>query len=74
VKGGELSIPQLVVELSRLILERWQWIVTQQDNNSFVVPFPPCGDLLRSRSMELAFTSMSGSMLRRGCNYIGYMD
>jgi hypothetical protein len=48
VKGGELSIPQLVAELSRLIPERWMWTVTQQDKNSFVVPFPSRGDLLRS--------------------------
>jgi hypothetical protein len=40
VQGGELSIPQLVVELSRLIPERWLWNVTQQDKSSFVVPFP----------------------------------
>jgi hypothetical protein len=29
VQGGELSIPQLVAELSRLIPERWHWTVTQ---------------------------------------------
>jgi hypothetical protein len=28
VHGGELSIPQLVAELGRLIPERWQWQVT----------------------------------------------
>jgi hypothetical protein len=29
VQGGVLSIPQLVTELGRLILERWLWDVTQ---------------------------------------------
>jgi hypothetical protein len=48
VQGGELSIPQLVAELSRLIPERWHWTVTQQDNQTFVVPFPSRGDLQRS--------------------------
>jgi hypothetical protein len=48
VQGGELSIPQLVAELGRLIPERWLWNVTQQDKNSFVVPFPSRGDLQRS--------------------------
>lgn len=45
VKGGTLSIAQLVAELGRLIPERWNWDVTPQDNNSFVVPFPSRGDL-----------------------------
>jgi hypothetical protein len=48
VQGGELSIPQLVAELSRLIPERWHWNVTQQDKQSFVFPFPSRGDLQRS--------------------------
>jgi hypothetical protein len=48
VQGGELSIPQLVAELSRLIPERWHWTVTQQDKQTFVVPFPSRGDLQRS--------------------------
>jgi hypothetical protein len=45
VKGGELSITQLVAELSRLIPEKWHWQVTQHDKQSFVVPFPSRGDL-----------------------------
>jgi hypothetical protein len=45
VQGGSLSIQQLVSELSRLIPEKWIWNVTQQDTNSFVVPFPSRGDL-----------------------------
>jgi hypothetical protein len=49
-----LSVTQLVAELSRLILERWQWYVTQQDTNSFVIPFPSRGDLLRSVAFEKA--------------------
>jgi hypothetical protein len=48
VQGGELSIPQMVAEFSRLIPERWHWNVAQQDNNTFVVPFPSRGDLQRS--------------------------
>jgi hypothetical protein len=48
VQGGKLSIPQLVTELSRLILERWHQIVTKHNENSFVVPFPSCGNLQRS--------------------------
>jgi hypothetical protein len=48
VQGGVLTIPQLVAELSRLISERWNWQVTQHDNQSFVVPFPSRGDLQRS--------------------------
>jgi hypothetical protein len=48
VQGGVLSIPQLVVELSRLIPERWLWDVTQQDDHTFIVPFPTRGDLQRS--------------------------
>jgi hypothetical protein len=31
VKGGELSIAQLVAELSRLIPKKWHWQVTQHD-------------------------------------------
>jgi hypothetical protein len=42
---GVLSVPQLVVELERLIPKRWLWDVTQQDEHSFIVPFPSCGDL-----------------------------
>jgi hypothetical protein len=48
VQGGEISISQLVTELSRLIPERWHWNVTQHDNQSFVVPFPSRGDLQQS--------------------------
>jgi hypothetical protein len=48
VQGGTISIPQLVTELSRLIPEKWLWDVTQQDDNSFIVPFPSRGDLQRS--------------------------
>jgi hypothetical protein len=48
VQGGSLTITQLVVELSRLILEKWIWNVTQHGTNSFVVPFPSRGDLQRS--------------------------
>jgi hypothetical protein len=33
------------MELSRLIPERWLWNVTQQDNHTFIVPFPSWGDL-----------------------------
>jgi hypothetical protein len=40
-------VPQLVAELGRLIQERCLWNVTEQDKNSFVVPFPSRGDLLR---------------------------
>jgi hypothetical protein len=40
VQGRELSVAQLVAELSRLIPERWQWQVTQQDTQLFMVPFP----------------------------------
>jgi hypothetical protein len=47
VQSGELSIPQLVAELGRLIPERWHWTVTQQDKHLFVVPYPSCGDLQR---------------------------
>jgi hypothetical protein len=54
VRGGELSIPQLVAELSRLIPERWLWNVTQEDKNSFVVPFPSRGDLQRSAALGRA--------------------
>jgi hypothetical protein len=52
VQGGELSVTQLVAELSRLIPERWQWQVTQQGTNSFIVPFPSRGDLLCSVAFE----------------------
>jgi hypothetical protein len=45
VEGGVLSIPLLVAELGRLIPERWLRNVTQQDEHSFVVPFPSRGDL-----------------------------
>jgi hypothetical protein len=48
VQGRCLTIPQLVAELSRLISEKWIWNVTQEDTNSFVVPFPSRGDLQRS--------------------------
>jgi hypothetical protein len=48
VQGGELSTPQLVAELGRLIPEIWLWNVTQQDMNSFVLAFPSRGDLQRS--------------------------
>jgi hypothetical protein len=48
VKGGNLSIPQSVAELGRLIPERWLCNITQQDSNSFVVSFPSRGDLQRS--------------------------
>jgi hypothetical protein len=34
-----------VAKLSKMILERWHWSVTQQDKQSFVVPFPSRGDL-----------------------------
>jgi hypothetical protein len=54
VQGGALSIPQLVAELGRLIPERWQWEVTQHENNSFIVPFPSRGDLLRAMAFEKA--------------------
>jgi hypothetical protein len=47
VQGGELSIPQLVAELCRLIQERWLWNVTQQYKNSFMVPFPSRGGLTK---------------------------
>jgi hypothetical protein len=47
VQGGTISIPQLVTKLSRLIPEKWLWDVTQQDDNSFVVPIPLRGDLQR---------------------------
>jgi hypothetical protein len=45
VQGGVLSIPQLVLELSRLILEKWNWEVIEYEKNSFIVPFPPRGDV-----------------------------
>jgi hypothetical protein len=48
VQGGELTIPQLVTKLSILIPERWNWIVTQHDKQSFIVPFLSRGDLQRS--------------------------
>jgi hypothetical protein len=54
VQGGALSIPQLVAELAKLIPERWQWEVTQHENNSFIVPFPSWGDLLHSVAFEKA--------------------
>jgi hypothetical protein len=54
VHGGVMSIQQLIVELGRLILERWQWEVTQHEQNSFIVPFPSRGDLLRSVAFEKA--------------------
>jgi hypothetical protein len=47
VQGSTISIPQLVTELSRLIPAKWLWDVTQQDNKSFIVPFPSRGDLQR---------------------------
>jgi hypothetical protein len=43
-QGGEVSIAQLVAELNKLIPS----VGTQQDSNSFVVPFPSRGDLLCS--------------------------
>jgi hypothetical protein len=54
VQGGALSIPQLVAKLGRLIPERWQWEVTQHENNSFIVPFLSQGDLLPSVAFEKA--------------------
>jgi hypothetical protein len=54
VQGGVLSIPQLVAELSRLIPERWHWEVTQHEKNSYIMPFPSRGDLLRSVAFEKA--------------------
>jgi hypothetical protein len=58
----ELSIPQLVAELSRLIHEKWEWNVTQQDKHSFhiffqdkhsfLVPFPSHGDLQSSVTFD----------------------
>jgi hypothetical protein len=48
IQGGTISIPQLVTELSRLIPKKWLWDVTQQDDDSFIVPFPSRGDLQRS--------------------------
>jgi hypothetical protein len=54
VQGGVLSIQQLVAELGRLIPERWQWEVTQREQNSFIVLFPSRGDLLRSVAFEKA--------------------
>jgi hypothetical protein len=54
VQGGDLSIPQLVAELGRLMPERWLWEVTQHENNSFIVPFPSRGDLLCSVAFEKA--------------------
>jgi hypothetical protein len=55
VQGGVLSIPQLVAELSRLIPEKWNWEVTEHEKkNSFIVPFPSRGDLLRSVAFEKA--------------------
>jgi hypothetical protein len=43
-----------VAELSRLIPERWNWTVTQQDKQTFVVPFPSRGDLQRSMAFRKA--------------------
>jgi hypothetical protein len=43
-----------VAELGRLIPERWQWEVTQHENNSFIVMFPSRGDLLWSVAFEKA--------------------
>jgi hypothetical protein len=54
VQGGCLTILQLVAELSRLIPEKWIWNVTQQDTNSFVVPFPSGGSLQRSVALGSA--------------------
>jgi hypothetical protein len=54
VQGGVLSIPRLVAELSRLILEKWNWEVTEHEKNSFIVHFPSRGDLLRSVAFEKA--------------------
>jgi hypothetical protein len=54
LKGGNLSIPQSVAELGRLIPERWLWNITQQDSNSFVVSFPSLGDLQRSVALGKA--------------------
>jgi hypothetical protein len=48
VQGGVISIPQVVIELSWLIPKKWLWDVTQQDDNSFIVPSPSRGDLHRS--------------------------
>jgi hypothetical protein len=53
VQGGQLSIPQLVAELARLIPEQWQWEITQ-NGSQFIVPFPSRGDLLRSVAFEKA--------------------
>jgi hypothetical protein len=47
VQGGELSIPQLIVELSRLIPENGIGPSLNM-TNPFVVPFPSRGDLQRS--------------------------
>jgi hypothetical protein len=54
VFGEELSIPQLVVGLSRLIPEKWHWQVSQHNKQSFILPFPSPGDLLRSVAFEKA--------------------
>jgi hypothetical protein len=43
-----------VAELGRLIPEKWQWEVTEHENNSFIVPFPSRGDLFRSVAFEKA--------------------
>jgi hypothetical protein len=54
VQGGVISIPQLVTELSRLLPEKWLWDATQQDDNSFIVPFPSRGGLQRSMAFGKA--------------------
>jgi hypothetical protein len=77
VRGGELSITQLVAELSRLIPECWQWQVTQQGTSSFVVPFTSRGDLLCSVAFEkahikdIAWTccSKNGSQKKKDSHY-----
>jgi hypothetical protein len=63
VQGGVLSIRQLVAELGRLIPERWLWNVTQQDDHSFIVPFPSRGDLQRSVAFGKAETKEHGVSL-----------
>jgi hypothetical protein len=66
-----------VAELGRLIPERWLWNVTQQDDHSFIVPFPSRGDLQRSVAFGKAETKEHGVSLlfqewkprKRDCHY-----
>ncbi|XP_062193487.1 uncharacterized protein LOC133896859 [Phragmites australis] len=56
VKGGSMSVPQVIAELERLVPVKWAWEVKEQGIDAFLIAFP--NEVERHRMVEFGILTV----------------